>query len=172
MNLLISTKATGAPAVIPIGLVLWGFVVALVIHVLEESVLPELFVEKVRRLYWPAYGWTKFFGFNALALCLNIAAVVVYDSLGGSWIIFPLSLACERICNGFYHFGETIRTRSFSSGLLSSVITWILAYLIIRYSLLEGEITSLQFILSSCVGCVLSLLMIVPMVTGKWKNIR
>jgi hypothetical protein len=172
MNVLISTEANGAAAVIPISLVLWGFVVAYVIHILEESILPEVFVEKVKRQYWPAYSWTKFFGFNTLLLSLNIAAVVLYDVLGGSWIILPLSFACERIFNGFYHFGETIRTRSFSSGLLSSVITWILAYLIIRYSLIKGEITSLQFVLSSCVGCALFALMIVPMLTGKLKSIR
>jgi hypothetical protein len=172
MNLLISTGGSDAVSTIPISIVFWGFVVAYVFHILEESILPEIFVEKVKRLYWPAYGWTKFFGFNALLLSLNIAAVVVYEVLGGIWIVFPLSLACERIFNGFYHLGETIRTRSFSSGLLSSVITWILAYLVIRYSLAKGEIVPLQFVLSSCIGCVLFLLMIVPMLTGKLKSIR
>jgi hypothetical protein len=172
MNLLISTDADGAVSVIPISIVFWGFVVAYVIHILEESILPEVFVDKVKRLYWPAYSWTRFFGFNTLLLSLNIAAIVVYEALGGSWIIFPLSLACERIFNGFYHFGETIRTKSFSSGLLSSVITWILAYLIVRYSLAKGEIAPSQFVLSSCIGCVLFLLMIVPMLTGKLKSIR
>jgi hypothetical protein len=172
MNILISTEARSMAIVTPISLVLWGFVVAYIIHILEESILPEVFVEKVRRLYWPAYTWTKFFGFNTLLLSLNIAAVVVFEALGGSWIVLPLSLACERIFNGFYHFGETIRTRSFSSGLLSSVITWILGYLIIRYSLVKGEITLLQFVLSSCLGCGLFVLMIVPMLTGRLKNIR
>lgn len=89
------------------------FVVAYVIHILEESVLPEVFVQKVKRLYWPAYGWTKFFRFNAVVLSLNIAAVIVYEGLRGSSIVFPLSLACERIFNGFYHFGETVRTGHF-----------------------------------------------------------
>jgi hypothetical protein len=172
MNVMISTEASGAVILIPISLVLWGFVVAYVVHILEESILPEVFVDKVKRLYWPTYGWTKFFGFNTLLLSLNIAAVVVYEALGGSWIVFPLSLACERVFNGFYHFGETIRARLFSSGLLSSVITWILAYLIIRYSLVKGEITALQFVLSSSIGCALTLLMIVPLLTGRLKDIR
>jgi hypothetical protein len=171
MNLLISSDANGVAAAIPMNVILWGFVVAYVIHIFEESILPEVFVEKVKRLYWPSYDWTKFFGFNTLLLSLNIAAVIIYESLGGPWVVFPLSLACERIFNGFYHLGETIHARSFSSGLLSSVITWILGYLIIRYSLLKGEIAPAHFVVSSCAGCALFLLMIVPLLTGKMKRI-
>jgi hypothetical protein len=172
MNILISARENVGSVVVPADLLFWGFVAAYVIHILEESIFPEVFVEKVRRLYWPAYGWTRFFWFNTLLLSLNIAAVVVYEGLGGQWIVFPLSLACERVFNGFYHLGETVRTKSFSSGLLSSVITWILAYLIIRYSLLRGQITPSQFVVSSLIGCALFLLMIVPMLTGKLKSIR
>jgi hypothetical protein len=117
-------------------------------------------------------GWTKSFRFNASVLSLNIASVIAYESLGGSWIIFPLSLACERIFNGFCHLVETIRTKAFSSGLLSSVITWIMAYLIIRYSLMKGQITPQQFGVSAGIGLVLSLSMIVPLATGKLRRLR
>jgi hypothetical protein len=149
MNIVISASTGNSIIVVPINLILWGFVITYVIHILEESILPEVFVDKVKRLYWTQYNWTKFFGFNTLLLSLNIAAVITYESVGGSWIIFPLSLACERIFNGFYHLVETCRAKAFSSGLLSSVITWILAYLIIRYSLMRGEITPQQFLVMS-----------------------
>jgi len=172
MNVVISVGAKDATIVIPINLALWGFVIAYVIHILEESILPEVFVDKVKRLYWPQYDWTKFFGFNALLLSVNIASVINYESLGGLWIIFPLSLACERIFNGFYHLVETIRTKAFSSGLLSSVITWILGYLVIRYSVMKGEISLLQFGISVSIGFVLFVSMIIPLVTGKMKNIK
>lgn len=172
MNVVISASADNATIVIPINLVLWGFVIAYVIHILEESILPEVFVDKVKRLYWPQYNWNKFFGFNALLLSLNIASVINYESLEGAWIIFPLSLASERIFNGFYHLMETLRTKAFSSGLLSSVITWILAYLIIRYSLMKGEITPQQFGISISIGFALFLLMILPLTTGKLKDIK
>lgn len=172
MNVVISASADNATIVIPINLVLWGFVITYVIHILEESILPEVFVEKVKRLYWHQYNWNKFFGFNASLLSLNIASVITYESLGDPWIIFPLSLASERVFNGFYHLMETLRTKAFSSGLLSSVITWILAYLIIRYSLMKGEITPQQFGISISIGLALFLLMIVPLTTGKLKDIK
>jgi hypothetical protein len=171
MDAIVSVAANGA-IMVPINFVLWAFVVTYVIHILEESILPEVFVDKVKRLYWPEYGWTRFFWFNTLLLSLNIAAVVVYETLGGSWIIFPLSLSSERIWNGFYHLAETVRTKVFSSGLLSSVITWVLAYLVIRYSVMKGEISIGQFGLSICIGCVLFLLMVVPLVTGKLKSMK
>ena len=170
-NLVISVGADNAIVLIPINLVLWGFVAAYVIHILEESILREVFVDKVKRLYWPKYSWTKFFWFNASVLSLNIASVIAYEGLGGPWIIFPLSLACERVFNGFYHLVETIRTKAFSSGLLSSVITWIPAYLIIRYSLSKGQITPQQLSVSAGIGLVLSLSMVVPLTTGKFRSI-
>jgi len=172
MNIVISASTDNSIIVVPINLILWGFVITYVIHILEESILPEVFVDKVKRLYWTQYNWTKFFGFNTLVLSLNIASVITYESVGGSWIIFPLSLACERIFNGFYHLVETILTKTFSSGLLSSVITWILAYIIVRYSLMKGEITLQQLVISISIGVVIFLLMIVPLVTGKLRNIQ
>ena len=171
MDAIVSVAANGAITV-PINFVLWAFVVTYVIHILEESILPEVFVDKVKRLYWPEYGWTRFFWFNTLLLSLNISAVIVYETLGGSWIILPLSLSSERIWNGFYHLAETVRTKVFSSGLLSSVITWVLAYLVIRYSVMKGEISIGQFGLSICIGCVLFLVMVVPLVTGKLKSMK
>jgi hypothetical protein len=169
-NLVISAGA-GNAVIVPINLVLWGFVAAYVIHILEESVLPEVFVEKVKRLYWPGYDWTRFFWFNALLLSLNIASVMVYESLGGSWVIFPLSLACERVFNGFYHLAETTRTRVFSSGLLASVVTWILAYLVVRYSFMKGQVTPQQLGTSIGIGFALFLVMIVPLTTGKLRSL-
>jgi hypothetical protein len=55
-NLAISVGMDNAIVLIPINLALWGFVVAYVIHILEESILPEVFVDKVKRLYWPKYN--------------------------------------------------------------------------------------------------------------------
>jgi hypothetical protein len=62
--------------------------------------------------------------------------------------------------------------KAFSSGLLSSVITWILGYLVIRYSVMKGEISLHQFAISVSIGFVLFVSMIVPLVTGKMKNIK
>ena len=37
---------------------------------------------------------------------------------------------------------------------------------------MKGEISPSEFILSACIGCLLTLSMIVPMLTGKLRNIR
>lgn len=158
MDVTISSASEGF--VIPISLIFWGFVAAYVVHILEESVLGEVFVEKVKKNFWPEYSWKHFFGFNSLLMSLNVIAIVTYETLGGAWLIFPLSLALERCLNGFWHLGETILTRKFSSGLLSSVLVWMLTYFLIRYALLKGEISISYFALSALIGAVLTSLML------------
>jgi hypothetical protein len=150
------TTNPNATLFIPIQLLFWGFVAVYVIHILEESVLGENFVDKVRKNFFPSYDWTKFFWFNTFLLTLNVVAIIVYDIGGGRWIIFPLSLAVERTLNGIYHFVETVVTRKFSSGLLASILTWILAYLLIRYSLLKGEISSSDIFIGIVIGTLIT----------------
>jgi hypothetical protein len=157
---------------IPIQLLFWGFVAAYVIHILEESVLGENFVDKVRKNFIPFYDWTKFFWFNTFLLSLNVAAIIVYDIGGGRWIIFPLSLAVERTLNGIWHFGETVVTRKFSSGLLASILTWFLAYLLIRYSLVKGEILPIDFSIAFVIGTFITVIMFGAMFITKAKTMK
>ena len=158
MNIAFTSHST-VPVYIPIELLFWGFVAVYVIHILEESVLGESFVDKVCKNYWPEYSWQKFFGFNAILLTIIIIAILLFDILGGWWIIFPLGLAIERTLNGLWHLGETIVTRKFSSGLLTSVLTWILAYLLVRYALLNAQIPWLDFAIASLLGALFTGLM-------------
>lgn len=145
---------------IPIILIFWGYVAVYVIHILEESVLGEVFVQKIKKNVWPEYSWKHFFGFNTMLMSLNILAILIYENLGGAWLLFPLSLALERCLNGFWHLGETILTRKFSSGLLSSILVWILTYWLVRYALLKGEIGIPYFALSALIGACMTGLMI------------
>ena len=141
---------------IPIEFIFWGIVAAYVIHILEESVLGEVFVEKVRNRFWPEYTWRKFFGFNTLLISINVIAIILFDVIGGGWIIFPLALTFERVLNGFWHLAETIITRRYSSGLLASVLNWILFYLIIRFSFLKGEIPVFHIIIAGIIGILIT----------------
>jgi len=166
MNIIFTTNPNTLLS-IPIQLLFWGFIAVYVIHILEESVLGESFVDKVRKNFIPIYDWTKFFWFNTILLTLNIIAIIAYDIGGGRWIIFPLSLAIERTLNGVWHFGETIITRKYSSGLLASVLTWILAYLLIRYSLFRGEISPSDFIIGFVIGALIELFMFSTMYITK-----
>lgn len=162
--MVITTTQTGVVFSLPISLCFWGFVVVYILHIMEESVLGEVFVEKVKKKIWSDYNWKKFFGFNAILLSLNIAAVLLYENLGGAWIILPLGLACERLLNGLYHFGETVITRKFSSGLLTGVLTWILGYLVIRYAAAAGQIESSSMIGALVIGFVMEAMMIGSMI--------
>lgn len=170
MNVLIST-ASSTKFLIPISFIFWGFVCTYVLHIFEESVLPEVFVEKMKRLYFSEYDWKKFFWFNTILLILNISSVIVFENKGGIWVVFPLSLAFERVFNGFYHLFETIISKKYSSGLLSSVISWILGYMIVRYSLIKGEIQINHFKISVLIGFIIFALMIFPLVTGIWQKV-
>ncbi|NLN66396.1 MAG: HXXEE domain-containing protein [Clostridiaceae bacterium] len=165
MSILISASANDV-FLIPINLVFWGFVIIYVLHILEESILPEVFVEKIKHRYFPDYNWKMFFWFNSFLLILNISAVIVFEVKGGAWIILPLSLAVERVYNGFYHLVETIISRKYSSGLLTSVPSWILGYITVRYSLLKGEIQTSHFLISAVIGFFIFSLMIFPLITG------
>ena len=159
---------------LPIEFLFWGFIFVYIIHILEESTLPVIFVEKVKKNFWPEYSWKHFFGFNTLLLLLNIIAVLLFDFLRGGWLIFPLSLAIERTLNGLWHFAETIITKKYSSGLLASVATWILFYFLIRYSLLKGEIPVNYFIISFVIGLLITGFMLGSLLSFKtrYKNKR
>ncbi len=171
MNL-IFTSSNNEAVLLPINLLFWANVCIYVLHILEESVIPEVFVEKVKRLYFPIYSWKKFFWFNTVLLTINISGILLFESFGNDWIIFPLALLSERVFNGIYHLVETILTGKYSSGLLTSVLVWILIYLIIRYSFLPGEISSINLIVSIAIGLIMNLLMIVPLVLGVFKKIK
>lgn len=169
IDLLISATLTNK-YLIPVNFIFWGFVFVYVLHIFEESILPETFVEKVKRLYFPEYSWKMFFSFNTVLLIVNISAVIIFEEIGGVWIVFPLSLAVERILNGFYHLTETVISKKYSSGLLTSVISWILGYFIVRYSLLKGEIPFNLFIISFIIGFSIFALMIFPLITGNLRK--
>ncbi len=154
----------------PIVFLFWGVVITYVLHVFEETILPEIFVEKVKRLYWPQYSWNKFFWFNTFILIINISAVLCFEGMGGKWIIFPLVMAAERFFNGLYHLFETILTKKFSSGLFSSIIHWIICYMIIRYALLPGEIRINYFLPAVITGFCISFLMIGYLILIKVVN--
>lgn len=169
----ITMLINGAPANVslPLSFLFWGFVAVYALHILEESVLGDVFVEKVKRLYWPQYSWGKFAGFNTILMSLEILSIILYEAFGGAWVIFPLSLFAERFFNGFYHLWETISTRKFSSGLLTSVISWILGYFVIRYAIIPGNIAPVHWIVSAIIGLCISLAMTGVLALGVMRKV-
>jgi hypothetical protein len=80
----------------------------------------------------PEHSWTNFFWFNAGYFVIMIASVVLYDFLGGKWVILP-SAWVERACNGVGHLGWAIHFREYSPGLVSSILMLMNLYFILRY---------------------------------------
>jgi hypothetical protein len=114
------------PMKIPLIFSFWFMVAAYVIHVIDESLLGGSFVEKVQQHWWPEYSWKKFFWFNTAYFVVMIASVVLYDLLGGNWLILPLAWAIERFCNGAWHVWWSLRFQEYSPGLVSSILIGLL----------------------------------------------
>ena len=152
----ITITSSDLPLIVPISLIFWGFVAAYVLHILEESTLAETFVAKMQARIWPEYGWKHFIGFNAILLSLNILAIALYEVLGGAWVIFPLGMAFERIINGFWHLIERLATRRFASGLLTSLLFWILGYFLVRYAFLQDQVPGIWILISVLIGLTLT----------------
>lgn len=156
---------------VPLLLSFWFTVAAYVVHVMDESLLGGSFVEKVREHWWPEYSWTKFFWFNAGYFVLMITSVVVYDFLGGWWLILPLAWVIERTCNGFWHLGWTIRFREYSPGLVSSILMWTNLYFVLRYRPVSEVIPPTIWMCALVIAALATafLTLYIPMVKGRQK---
>jgi hypothetical protein len=159
-NFLISTQRS-IGLTIPISIIFWLFTASYIIHILEEALLGENFVDKIKRLYWKGYSWKRFFWYNTGLIILNIAAILLYENIGGGVILLPLIFASERCLNGLYHVWESIKFKTFSSGLLTSVLFWILAYFLAKYAILNGTISISYIVISLLIGLTLA---VVPLV--------
>jgi len=147
----------------------WFTVAAYVVHVIDESLLGGSFVEKVREHWWPQYSWRQFFWFNAGYFAIMIASVVVYDFRSGAWAILPLAWSIERMCNGWWHVGWTIRFREYSPGLVSSILMWMNFYFILRYTPRSEAIGRGIWVPASIVGVLFTAFLVfyIPVVKGR-----
>ena len=145
---------------IPLNILFWAMEAAYLIHCLDETVAGGGFVNMVKKHFWPEYDAKKFFWFNIIAHIVNIASIVLYEILGGAWVIFPLSISWLFVTNGLWHVLGTVMFREYSPGLVTSPLYWIIMYFIIRYSLLPGNILLSHFVVSIVIGTVLTILMI------------
>jgi len=146
---------------LPLTWVFWSVVAAYVIHVLDESLLGGSFVEKVQTHWWPEYSWRKFFWFNAGYFLIMIASVIVYDLIGGSWVILPLAWTLERAANGFWHVWWAIRFREYSPGLVTSILMWMSPYFLFRYALPTASITASEWSVSIAIAAVVTIFLFV-----------
>lgn len=144
---------------IPVNFLFWASVMALCVQVAEQSV-DGRFANIRKKRFWSDYGGKTFFWFNAVFLLVYTAGILLYEVLGGSWIIFPLSFAWILVINGFKHAIATGILREYSPGLIASPIHWILMYFIMRYDLVQGTIIKSHFVVSAIIGAGIVVLMV------------
>ena len=157
---IVATNSLSTVLEIPISFIFWGFAIAYVIHIIDESLMGETFVGMVKNLFWPEYQWKHFFGFNTLLLSLTITSIILFEIFNGLWIIAPLIFIFLYTTNGIWHLISTIITKKYSPGLVTSIIYWILFYFLVRYSFITGNIPTIIIIISAIAGTFLTILMI------------
>ena len=158
MEIVVNSSSTSLE--IPISFIFWGFVIAYIIHIIDESLMGETFVGMVKNLFWPEYQWKHFFGFNTLLLSLTIISVILFEVFNGLWIVAPLIFVFLYTTNGIWHLVSTIITKKYSPGLATSLIYWILFYFLVRYSFIPNTIPTRIIVISAIAGTFLTILMI------------
>jgi len=136
-----------------LSILFWAFFATYVIHILDETILNGGFVQWIRDNYWPTYNTRMFFWFNAGALVLIAAGNVLFDSLGGHWVILPILWIAGFVTHAFtVHLYWTIRRNTYSPGLVSSTLYLVIFYLAIRYGVVGGRMRCSDFVIGTTVG--------------------
>ncbi len=134
----------------------WALLAAYVVHLLDETMMRGGFVRWVSTNFWPGYNWRMFFWFNAGAVVAITTSNGLFDLVGGHFVVLPLFWIFGFALHGVtVHIFWTIRQRDYSPGLVTSVLYWILAYLVIRYGYAAGLISSFDFWSGALTGMVL-----------------
>lgn len=134
---------------------LWTFLVAFIIHLIDETAVNGGFITWIQTSFWPTYTARMNFWFNTAFILAIAMSNILYETLGGHWIIlvliFPFGFALHGLT---VHLFWTVRQKSLSPGLPTSVIYWIMAYFFIRYGLLAGQIAPVDFWVGAGLGVV------------------
>jgi hypothetical protein len=131
------------------------FFASYVVHILDETLLNGGFVRWIADNFWPTYHIRMFFWFNAAFIAAIAASNVLFDSLGGHWVILPLIFIAGFVTHVFtVHLYWTIRLNTYSPGLLTSVLYVVIFYLLVKYGLGDHLITTTDFAIGTVAGVV------------------
>jgi hypothetical protein len=139
-----------------VDLINWALLAAYTIHLLDETLMNGGFVRWVSTGFWPSYTYRMFFWFNAAAIALIAAGNLIFDLFGGHFVIVPLFWLFGFALHGVtVHLFWTIRQRDYSPGLVTSLLYWILTYVVVRYGYGMGLISAVDFWVGLVTGGVL-----------------
>jgi hypothetical protein len=136
-----------------LSLLFWAFLASYLVHILDETLLNGGFVRWIAENFWPTYNTRMFFWFNAVAIGAIAASNLLFDSLGGRWVILPLIWIAGFVTHVFMvHVYWTARRNTYSPGLLTSLLYIIIFYLVIRYGVGGHLVSGGDFALGTAVG--------------------
>jgi hypothetical protein len=131
----------------------WAFLASSVVHILDETLLNGGFVRWIADNFWPTYHVRMFFWFNAAFIGAIAITNVLFDTLGGHWVILPLIFVAGFVTHVLtVHLYWTIRFNTYSPGLVTSLLYVVIFYLFIRYGLGSHLITAADFAVGTAVG--------------------
>ena len=149
-----------------------AFVVAAVIHVVEEYVFPGGFSDTLKRLRpgFAPFITTRFAVIiNALFIVLCIAGTVV----GSRNLVFSLSVASLLFFNGLVHSVATLVKKRYVPGVISGVILYLpLSLFAYYYYATSGQLTLFAGGFSALLGVlyqVVSMVYLALMAMAKWR---
>jgi len=145
---------------IPLRYLFWATLSAYIIHILEETVVNGGFIGGVRQYIWPTYPTQSFVITNTIIILLIMISILIYERRGGQWVIFPLMWAIERSLNGFFHIWWSINFETYSPGLVTNVILWIILYLIIKENYRLGDFTRRQLNLALFAAIIFEIILL------------
>jgi hypothetical protein len=117
-----------------LSILFWVFFATYVVHILDETLLNGGFVQWIAGNFWPGYNMRMFFWFNTGALGLIALSNILFDCLGGHWVILPLIWIAGFFTHFFtVHLYWTIRRKTYSPGLLSGTLYIVIFYITTKY---------------------------------------
>jgi hypothetical protein len=129
----------------------WANFAAFTAHLLDETLMGGGFVAFVQRHFWSGFTITDFFIANTIWLILIAISNILYDWLGNRFAFIPaipMAFVWERCFNAFAHIGLTCYFKEYCPGFVTSVLFFVILYLICRNGVLRGHMRWVTFFVS------------------------
>ncbi len=134
---------------------LWLFLASFLVHIIDETTMNGGFIRWMQSTFWPTYTARMNVWFNGGAILAIAVSNLLYDLLGGHWVVLSLIWVFGFALHGLtLHLFWTIRQKNLSPGLVTSAIYWIMAYFLVRYGFLAGQIAASDFWTGLMLGVV------------------
>ena len=132
----------------------WSNFAAFAVHVMDEAFMAGGLVAFVQRHFWAGFKTGDFAVANAVWLIAIAVGNILYDWLGERVVFVPLAFVWERCFNGLFHVGSSFYFNEYCPGLLTSLVFFVILYLICRYGVLSGHVRKAVFFASGIAAAI------------------